>query len=104
MISASASSLTVGREISDNSSPPIRAYIDDIQGSRIFYHQNDSSGFGVFSNGATITDGIGTITVDSANRLSIVNPYSGDMVYMENRAKVLRDAAQQEDIKVIITV
>ena len=104
LVSASASSLTVGREISDNSTPPIKAYIDDIQGSRIFYHQNDSSGFGVFSDGATITDGINSISVDSANRLSIVDPYSGEIVYMENRAKVLRDAAQQEDIKVIITV
>ena len=35
---------------------------------------------------------------------SVFDPYSGEIVYMENRAKVLRDAAQQEDIKVIITV
>jgi hypothetical protein len=104
MLSASATSITIGRQISDTSSPPIRAYVDDVVGTRIFYHQNDSSGFGVFSDGATISDGINSISVDSANRLATVNPYSGDILYMENRAKVLRDASQQEDIKVILTV
>ena len=104
MKSANASNLTIGREITDASTPPIKAYIDDIQDSDIYYHQNNSSGFGVFANGATISDGIQTITVDSASILSLVNPYSGDMIYMENRARILRDAAQQEDIKVILTV
>jgi len=104
MKSADAANLTIGREITDTSTPPIKAYIDDIQDSDIYYHQNDSSGFGVFANSATISDGIQTITVDSASVLSLVNPYSGDIIYMENRAKILRDAAQQEDIKVILTV
>jgi len=104
MKSANAANLTIGREITDTSTPPIKAYIDDIKDSDIFYHQNDSSGFGVFANGATISDGINSITVDSASVLSLVNPYSGDIIYMENRAKILRDATQQEDIKVILTV
>ena len=104
MKSADAANLTIGREITDTSTPPIKAYIDDIQDSDIYYHQNDSSGFGVFANSATISDGINSITVDSASVLSLVNPYSGDIIYMENRAKILRDAAQQEDIKVILTV
>ncbi len=104
MISASAASITIGRQITDTSTPPIGAYVDDVVGTRIFYHQNDSSGFGVFADGATISDGINSISVDSANRLATVNPYSGDILYLENRAKVLRDASQQEDIKVILTV
>ena len=104
MKSADAANLTIGREITDTSTPSIKAYIDDIQDSDIYYHQNDSSGFGVFANGATISDGINSINVDSASVLSLVNPYSGDIIYMENRARILRDAAQQEDIKVILTV
>ena len=71
----------------------------------IFYHQNDSTGFGAFDSGATtITDGIGTISIDSAAIPGDVDPFSGDILYMENRARVVRDATQTEDIKVIITV
>ena len=53
-----AATLTIGREITDGSTPKIKAYIDDISDSSIFYHQNDSSGFGVFANSASISDGI----------------------------------------------
>ena len=99
-----ASQITVGRQISDTSTPPIKAYVDDVDSDFIYYHQNDSSGFGEFSDGATISDGINSITVDKGNEKSLVNPYTGDLIYIENRAKILRDAAQQEDIKVIVTV
>ncbi|MEC7280415.1 MAG: hypothetical protein VXV98_10335, partial [Candidatus Thermoplasmatota archaeon] len=33
-----------------------------------------------------------------------VNPHSGELLYVESRAAILRDTSQQEDIKVIITV
>ena len=99
-----AATLTIGREITDGSTPKIRAFIDDISDSSIFYHQNDSSGFGVFANSASISDGINSITIDSGNIKPLVNQYSGELLYLENRARILRDAAQQEDIKVIITV
>jgi hypothetical protein len=99
-----ASSITAGREITDGSTPKIRAYVDQIDSDFIYYHQNDSSGFGVFANSATISDGINSITIDSGNAKSLVDPYSGDLLYVENRAKILRDTSQQEDIKVIITV
>ena len=105
MKSSSASNLTKGREISDGGSPPIKAFIDEISGSDIFYHQNDSTGFGTFEdNATTITDGIATITIDSANLPGEINPYTGEVLYMENRARVVRDTTQTEDIKVIITV
>jgi len=99
-----AATLTIGREITDGSTPKIRAYIDDISDSSIFYHQNDSSGFGVFANSATISDGINSIVIDSGNIKPLVDQYSGELLYLENRARILRDAAQQEDIKVIVTV
>ena len=97
-----AATLTIGREITDGSTPKIRAYIDDISDSSIFYHQNDSSGFGVFANSASISDGINGITIDSGDIKPPVDPYSGELLYLENRARILRDAAQQEDIKVIL--
>ena len=104
MKSANASNLTIGRIISDGSTPPKKAFIDDISGTSIFYHQNDSTGFGVFDSGATISDGIQSISVDSANISAGVNPYTGDLFYIDQRAKILRADAQQEDIKVILTV
>jgi hypothetical protein len=104
MKSANASNLTIGRIISDGSSPPKKAFIDDISGTSIFYHQNDSTGFGVFDSGATISDGIQSISVDSANISAAVNSYTGDLFYIDQRAKILRADAQQEDIKVILTV
>lgn len=104
MKSANASNLTIGRIISDGSSPVKKAFIDDISGTSIFYHQNDSTGFGVFDSNATITDGIQSISVDSANISAGVNPYTGDLFYIDQRAKILRADAQQEDIKVILTV
>ena len=105
MKSASSNSLTKSRVMSDGGSPEVKAHIDMITDSSIFYHQNDSTGFGAFDSGATtITDGIGTISIDSAAIPGDVDPFSGDILYMENRARVVRDATQTEDIKVIITV
>lgn len=105
MKSTNASNLTVGREISDGGSPPTKAIIDKISGTSIFYHQNDSTGYGLFDSASTsITDGINTITIDSANVAADIDPFSGQVLYMENRAKVTRTSAQTEDIKVIVTV
>lgn len=84
------------------------AHIDQISGTTIFYHQNEVTGFGSFSNGETIADdGGGTATIinaiDSTGWGGQVDAQSGDLLYIENRARILRDAAQTEDIKVIIT-
>lgn len=86
----------------------IAAYIDevDVSNSILYFHQNENTGFGTFTDGELIeeSDGSGTGTSDSADLHSIVDPHSGEILYIENRAAVDRNAAQQEDIKVIITV
>jgi len=81
-------------------------YIDDIDDDLIFYHQNENTGFKTFINGESITesDGSGTGTIDSADLHSIVDPHTGEVLYIENRARIVRSEDQQEDIKVIITV
>lgn len=95
----------IGDLLQDTSSPPIKAFIDDIDSDLVYFHQNDSSGFGVFSDGVTITSASGNTTADSANLYSEVNPYSGELLYIENRASAIsRTSSQQEDIKIIITV
>lgn len=85
-----------------------QAYIDEVDAgnSIIYFHQNENTGFGTFTDGELIeeTDGDGSGTADSADLHSIVDVHSGDVLYVENRARVTRNSAQQEDIKVIITV
>jgi hypothetical protein len=82
-----------------------KAYIDDIQDSAIYYHQNENTGFATFVDGEALSesDGSGTGTADSANLHGIVDNFSGEMLYVENRARVIRSTSQTEDIKVIIT-
>lgn len=83
-----------------------KAYIDDIDSDLIYYHQNENTGFIAFADGEALTesDGSGTGTADSANLHGIVDNFSGEMLYVENRARVIRSSSQTEDIKVIITV
>ena len=82
------------------------AYIDEVDGTIIYYHQNISSGFTPFANGDAVTEigGDGSGTIDTVDSTHSVNRYSGDVLYIENRARIIRDAEQQEDIKVVITV
>ena len=101
---ASSTGFTVGNLMSNDSSPSTDAFIDEVVGNRIYFHQNDSSGFGTFNSGQTLTSGAASTTISIADTDSSMDRYSGELLYMENRASVLRDAAQQEDIKVIITV
>lgn len=82
-----------------------KAYIDDIQDSAVYYHQTEATGFTAFTTGAiTESDGEGSGVVDTVGLQSTINPFSGELLYLENRAKVLRDAEQTEDIKVVITI
>lgn len=82
-----------------------KAYIDDIQDSAIYYHQNENTGFTSFIDGEPLTesDGSGSGTIDSATLHGTVDNFSGEMLYVENRARVIRSTSQTEDIKVIIT-
>jgi len=82
-----------------------KAYIDDIQDSAIYYHQNENTGFASFVDGEQLTesDGSGSGTIDSATLHGPVDNFSGEMLYVENRARVIRSTSQTEDIKVIIT-
>jgi hypothetical protein len=100
-----ASSFTIDKLIRGGTSNAA-AFIDDIDSDTIYYHQNENTGFASFINGETLneSDGSGVGNIDSAGPQSIADAFSGDLLYIENRARVIRDAAQQEDIKVIITV
>ena len=83
------------------------AIIDDTNDSdTIWYHQNETTGFTPFQVAEEIqvvgNTGInGTITslVDGE-----FNPYTGDLLYIDNRSAVTRSTDQTEDLKIVITI
>ena len=89
-----------------------QAYVDKADSNYVWYHQSDSTGFLAFSEGETITelDGNGEGILDVAGidpdsdafTKSTVKPFSGTLLYVDNRAAIERDPNQTEDIKVII--
>jgi hypothetical protein len=74
--------------------------------SNIWYHQTETTGFKAFEVGEEVqvvgNTGInGTIlSLDSAE----FNPYTGELLYIDNRSAVTRSADQQEDLKIVITI
>ena len=96
-----------------------RAIVDKDSGSgggtALFYHQNDSTGFANFIAGEALTESDGTgggnieasSGYDSGTAAFIkaeVNPFTGDLLYIDNRAAITRSAEQTEDIKIVIQV
>ena len=89
-----------------------KGYVGHVDSDEIWFHQNETIGFKAFIAGEQIeedvTDGIGRL--DSAtgiggfNKGGAIDPFSGELLYIENRAKVVRASDQKEDIKVIIEI
>ena len=86
-----------------------RAFVDKVTGTSsaatILYHKNENTGFLPFLVGGSalidsaVNGRTGTILSDSDGE---VNPYSGDLLYVESRAAVERTTAGTEDIKITI--
>ena len=89
-----------------------KAYVDKFDSNYVWYHQTDSTGYILFQEGETVTelDGNGEGILDSAANdpdtdaftKSTIKPFSGTLLYVDNRAAIERDPNQTEDIKVII--
>jgi len=83
-----------------------KAVIDTLDANSLFYHQNEATGFLSFQNGEIINElnAAGEATIDSANVLSArdVDPATGQILYIDNRAAVTRSDDATEDIKIII--
>ena len=78
--------------------------IDDVDSDRVYFHQNEETGFTSFSSNGTLTSGSISEQFDSVDYSLDVDRYSGELFYIENREKFVRSAGQSEDIKVIITL
>jgi len=80
-----------------------RAFVDKFESNKVYYHQNENTGFTPFSlevvQDSANALNAGTITADSDGE---IDPFSGNILYIENRSAVTRDAAQTEDVKIII--
>ena len=83
-----------------------KAYVNDSVDTEVFYHQNESTGFepfqtgeGLVQEGQILTGVIASITLQN-----VIDRFSGDVLYIENRARIRRDEEQQEDIKIVVTV
>lgn len=106
-----STNFTVGNTIQGATSTA-KAFIDDIDSSDIYYHQNEVTGFIVFQEGEAITEingnGQGVLLSAGADADTDafaepdVDIYSGEIMYIDNRASVTRTDEQTEDIKVVI--
>lgn len=81
-----------------------KAYIDEVDSDTIYYHQSAATGYGSFSIGETITesDGPGEGVVGTITDSSEFDPFSGDVLYIDNRSAIERMSNQIEDIKIIL--
>ena len=88
------------------------ALVDKADSNYVWYHQTETTGFTPFIEGETLTeaDGNGNGILDSANvdansyayTLPTVNNQSGSILYLDNRAAIIRSNDQTEDVKIII--
>jgi len=91
------------------------AYVDDFDTTnrRLYFHQDEETGFRDFQEGENITAsngaGVGVITdhghADARYyEYSSIDKFSGELMYVDNRAAIERDPDQTEDIKVVIQI
>ena len=81
------------------------AFVDHIDSNEIYYHQTDSTGYIAFQDGEALQEmnGAGDGVIDSALIKPKYDKNTGDILYIDNRAAVLRDPTQTEDVKIIIS-
>ena len=79
---------------------------------KVYYHQNDETGFKSFTEGETINGGgIAGVIAKSGSKDSVdgldsgydgIDWKSGELLYIENRSPVARSGTQTEDIKIVM--
>ena len=75
------------------------------EANKLWYHQNDSTGFTPFSASETISNGSGVSAIllgSNFDSAADIDKFSGDLLYTDNRAAVDRNDAQTEDLKIVI--
>lgn len=105
MTVADAAGFDVDLEITGTNSGS-KAIIDYVDSDKIYFHQNDTTGFGSFDSdvGGVVSVSGASTTLSALLDSADVDPYSGELMYIENRSPVTRSETQTEDIKAIITL
>jgi hypothetical protein len=82
------------------------AVIDYVDSDTIYFHQNETTGFGRFDSdvGGTVTSGANTTTLNTLIDSADVDIFEGELFYIQNRSAVTRSISQIEDIKAIISL
>lgn len=80
------------------------AYVDYFKSpSTIWYHQTETTGFEAFQDGEGVSTSSGSATADSASVAPEINPFSGDLLFIDNRpTPITRSNDQTEDIKIVV--
>jgi hypothetical protein len=94
------------RSIMTGASSGAKAFVNKVDSDEIWYHQAEETGFIQFQAGEAVsaTGASGTVHGSTVFTEPKVDKYSGNLLYIENRAAVTRAADQTEDIKVIIEI
>lgn len=86
-----------------------KAYIDQTDSAAgVWIHQTETTGFKSFQLGEALSaQNLAGVTVSGSAVLSsidsaTVNKYSGDILYIDNRAAIVRSAGETQDIKIVI--
>lgn len=102
-----------GETITGQSSTAV-AYVDKWfpTSRRMYFHQTQETGFVSFSEGEVVqaSNASGSGVLDSAGvdadsrayGITDIDKFSGELFYIDNRAAIVRDADQTEDIKIVI--
>jgi hypothetical protein len=111
-VTVTSGTFHVGDYIQNSAGTPSKAYVDTVSVGPtsviLGVHQNDKTGYGSFSTGNTITAYTpGTISSVAAGTITTIAAseyvhFSGDVIFLENRASpIARSETQIEDIRII---
>lgn len=81
-----------------------RAWVDQADSNFIYYHQTEETGWKSFIDGELVTElaNFGQGTISTSSIAPEANPYTGEILYIDNRAPITRVPEQAEDIKIVI--
>lgn len=79
-----------------------QAILDYVDSDIVYYHQTEETGFTAFTGDTSISVPAGSSSVVSVTNTADMDPFSGEIIFLENRAAIERNSAQTEDIKLII--
>ena len=103
-IDADFDSAAVKDALITGSTSGAKARGDELKGSKLYYHFTESDGFKSFraSEDVFLDSSTGITAEVVTDSGGTIKPFSGEVLYIENRSAVERNTAQTEDIKIIV--